>query len=71
MNDPKQEVERVIEEIKAGKIEPCKSWDYIRKLKDSYVEQINEQSWHSYIGNKFQTVIHAILKGYVKRLKGK
>jgi len=69
MNDPKQEVERVIEEIKAGKIEPYKSWDYIRKLKDSYVEQINEQSWHSYIGNKFQSVIHAILKGYVKRLK--
>lgn len=69
MRDPKQEVERVIEDIKSGKIEPHKSWDLIRRLKEQYVEQINEQSWHSYIGNKFQAVIHAILKGYVKRLK--
>lgn len=69
MDDPKQEVESIIEDIKSGKTEPHKSWDLIRSMKDQYVQQINEQSWHSYIGNKFQAVIHAILKGYVKKLK--
>jgi len=71
VSDPKKEVESVIEDIKSGKIDPHKSWDLIKSLKKQYVEQINEQSWHSYIGNRFQAVIHAILKGYVKRLKDK
>ncbi len=69
MSDPKKEVISVIEDIQSGRIEPHKAWDRIRGLKDQYVQQYNEQSWHSYVGNRFQAVIHAILRGYVKRLK--
>lgn len=69
MENPKQEIEALIKNIKDGKVPSHKTWETIMSLKDDYVEQLGEQSWHSYIGNKFQGVIFAVLKGYVKRLK--
>lgn len=78
MSDPKQKVVRVIDRIERGEIAPEKAWDEIRNLKDEYVELLTryhpriknaEQSWHTFIGNKFQQLIYSILKGYVDKLK--
>jgi len=69
MSDPKQEVEDLIQDIKSGSIEPHTSWERVRGLKDRYVQQNSEQSWHTFIGNRFQALIHAILQGYVKMLR--
>jgi len=71
MDDIKQKVENLILDIQQGKIPPEKAWDEIKKLKESYVQEYSEQSWHVYIGNKFQYVIYSILKGYFNRLKSK
>jgi type II restriction enzyme len=71
MSDAKQRVLNLISEIEKGKIPPEKAWDEIKKLKELYVRQYSEQSWHVYIGNKFQRVVYSILKGYFNRLKSK
>jgi len=71
MVDVKKNVEKLIFEIEKGKIPPEKAWDKIRKLKELYVKNYSEQSWHSYIGNKFQNIVYSILKGYFNRLKSK
>jgi len=69
MTDAKQSIENLIFEIEKGKIPPEKALDKIKELKESYVKEYSEQSWHVYIGNKFQNIIHSILKGYFNRLK--
>jgi len=80
MSDPKQKVVEVIERIERGEIAPERAWGEIRNLKNEYVERLTkyhpsikdaEQSWHTFIGNKFQQLIYSILKGYVDRLKSK
>jgi len=71
MVDAKKNVEKLIFEIEKGKIPPEKAWDKIKKLKELYVKNYSEQSWHSYIGNKFQNIVYSILKGYFNRLKSK
>lgn len=80
MSDPKQKVVEVIDRIEKGEIAPDKAWTEIRNMKDEYVELLTkyhpkiknaEQSWHTFIGNKFQQMIYSILKGYVNRLKSK
>ena len=71
MVDVKKNVEKLIFEIEKGKIPPEKAWDKIKKLKELYVKNYSEQSWHSYIGNKFQNIVYSILKGYFNRLKSK
>lgn len=63
MVDVKKNVEKLIFEIEKGKIPPEKAWDKIKKLKELYVKNYSEQSWHSYIGNKFQNIVYSILKG--------
>ena len=69
MADAKQRVNNLILEIEKGSIEPKEAWSKIKELKEVYVQQYSEQSWHVYIGNKFQNVIHSILTGYFNRLK--
>lgn len=69
MNNAKQRVLNLISEIEKGKIPPEKAWDEIRKLKELYVVQYSEQSWHKFIGDIFQLVVYSILKGYINRLK--
>jgi type II restriction enzyme len=71
MVSAKEHIDNLINDIESGKINPSKSWNLIKNFKDQYVTEISEQSWHVYIGNKFQKVIHAIIKGYIKRLKHK
>ncbi|MEM2704730.1 MAG: BsaWI family type II restriction enzyme [Candidatus Bathyarchaeia archaeon] len=69
MVNAKQKVESLILEIEKGNIDPMDAWNKIKKLKKTYVQQYSEQSWHVYIGNRFQKVIYSILKGYFNRLK--
>lgn len=78
MSDPKRKVDAVIDRIEKGEIAPDKAWNKIRNMKDEYVALLTkyyphiknaEQSWHTYIGNKFQQLMYTILKGYVEKLK--
>jgi type II restriction enzyme len=71
MSDPKQALQKLISDIEAGKIAPNELWNYIQKSKEEYVSRFGQQSWNNRIGNGFQKVIHAILKGYIRRLKDK
>jgi len=69
MSDPKQIINDLIQRIVKGGVAPDKAWDEIRKFKDEYVEALrkrypdkdSEQSWHAFIGNKFQTLVYSIL----------
>ena len=69
MNDPKLKIEALIADIDAGKIAPALGMDSISRLKEEYIKQRNSQSWNSYIGKRFQGIIHAILKGYAKKIR--
>lgn len=71
MSDVKSEIEEIISHIGDGVLSPYKVWDLIKELKNEYVEQYSEQSWHVYIGNKFQNVVHALIKSRLKELKNR
>jgi len=75
--DPRRLIEELIMRIKKGDIAPETAWNAIKSAKEYYIRNIRnftnvrdaEQSWHSYIGNKFQELIYEILKRYVEQLK--
>ncbi len=75
--DPRKKIDNLISQVKTGELPPETAWDEIQKLKDEYIEVLRqihpdkdlEQSWHGYIGNKFQKVIYSITKGYLLKLK--
>ncbi|OYT45606.1 hypothetical protein B6U84_01955 [Candidatus Bathyarchaeota archaeon ex4484_40] len=69
MTDIKKKINDLILEIERGNIDPKEAWRKIRELKNVYTKQYSEQSWHVYIGNKFQNIIYSTLKGYFNRLK--
>lgn len=69
MEPIKEEIEAIIRQISSGSIPATESWSYVQNLKDRYVQEINEQSWHAFIGNKFQQLVHAILTGHIKSLQ--
>ena len=69
MVDPKQAIITLLTNIENGKIPAEKAWDEIKTLKEEYVRQLNQQSWNSFVGHRFQGMIHSILKGYVKGIK--
>jgi len=77
VNDPRKKIDTLLTHIKTGKVEPDKAWGSIHELKDEYIEILGkiypnknlEQSWHTFIGRKFQDVIYSIIKGYLRKLK--
>lgn len=72
LEDIKKAVEDLLGEVQKGETEPTKThlvWEEMKKCKDAYVEQHSEQSWHTFIGNCFQKLVYAILKGYFLKLK--
>lgn len=71
MSDTKEEVENLILKATEGEMSLLDAWDRIEKLKERYVDQYNEQSWHTFVGNKFQQAVLSNLKGYFVRLKRK
>lgn len=57
-----------------GEIQPSQAhevWKKISDFKDEYVNQINEQSWHTYIGNVFQRLVFIVLQKYISELSKK
>ena len=69
MRDPKLAIRDLIEGIESGKTPAGEAWGQIKETKEKYVAQLGQQSWNSFIGHRFQGVIHAILKSYVKKLR--
>jgi|BEDMetMinimDraft_2_1075160.scaffolds.fasta_scaffold00850_2 hypothetical protein len=69
MVDVKKDIEAIINKIKEGQIPPERAWLEIRKMKEMYVRRYSEQSWHSFIGSKFEEIIYSIIKGYLSRKK--
>lgn len=77
MSEPRKIIDNLLRKIEEGVVAPDKAWDEIRKLKDEYIKASRkrypdkdpEQSWHVFIGNKFQKLVYFILKGYVTKLK--
>jgi len=69
MVDPKQAIINLLANIEQGTVPAENAWDEIKTLKEEYVSQLNQQSWNSFIGHRFQGMIHSILKGYIKRIK--
>lgn len=77
MSDHRDLINDIIRKISQGDIAPDKAWSTIRSLKDKYIEICEslhpdkdaEQSWHVFIGNSFQNLVYAILKGYFANLK--
>jgi hypothetical protein len=69
MNDPKENINTLLSSIESGEIPANKAWGTIQKLKVEYVKQLGQQSWNSFIGHRFQSMIHAILKGYVATIQ--
>lgn len=69
MRDPKLAIRDLIASIESGKTPAGEAWGQIKETKEKYVAQLGQQSWNSFIGHRFQGVIHAILKGYVKKLR--
>lgn len=79
MSEHRELINDVIRRISTGEIAPDKAWGTIRNLKGKYIETCErlhpdkdaEQSWHVFIGNSFQNLVYAILKGYFTNLKKK
>jgi len=80
MNDPKKNIENIIRDLEAGNKDPNQAWLEIKDLKKSYVENLKthhshikdpEQSWHSFIGRKFENIIKSILSAYLKEISKK
>jgi len=55
MVDVKKSVEKLIFEIEKGEIPPEKAWDEIKELKELYVKNYSEQSWHSCYFNRLKS----------------
>lgn len=70
--------EEIEEKLGRGEITLAEALEQMKALKKEYIENIRtdrphvknpEQSWHSFIGNKFQSLVLNTLKGYVQQLK--
>jgi len=74
MSKLKKRIEEIITQLKNRKIDFLTAWNEIKKLKDGYVEQKEvfksaEQSWHSFIGKKFQEMVHLTIKNFIEKEK--
>lgn len=80
MDNPKQKVQRIIKQIEERQIDVIKGWNEIKRLKEEYVANLNEhqpdlksseQSWHSFIGNKFERLVTSTIRAYINEIKEK
>lgn len=80
--NPKQEIENIIKRLEKAEVTPKEGWEEIKKLKDIYLHNLTshynniknpEQSWHSFIGNKFEfeKVVKSIINAYFEQMKEK
>jgi hypothetical protein len=69
MTDTKQAIITLISQIEDGTIPPEKAWGQIKRLKKEYVAEYNQSSWNSFIGHRFEGLVHSILKVYAQKNK--
>ncbi|HCJ67106.1 MAG TPA: hypothetical protein DHV62_07230 [Elusimicrobia bacterium] len=78
ITDPKQKVREIIKKVEEGEIDPKDGWDEIKRFKDEYVSNLikhyphlksAEQSWHSFIGNKFESIVGSLISAYIRNAK--
>jgi len=70
----KKRIEEIIKQMEKGKIDFLTAWNEIKKMKNEYVGQKDafksaEQSWHSFIGKKFQKMVHITIKNFIEKEK--
>jgi len=68
MMDAKSRIEALLEQIVGGEVPAGEAWPRIQGLKEEYVKERGQQSWNSFVGHRFESMIVAILAGYFKRL---
>ncbi len=75
-----EKIEEIEKKLGKGEITLAEALRQIKELKNEYLVHIKkvkphlkdpEQSWHSFIGKKFQELVFNTLKGYLKILKKK
>jgi len=67
-SDAIKAIEEMLSKVQSGEIplnQAHEVWKKISQYKDDYVNQINEQSWHTYAGNAFQRLVFNILQKYI------
>ena len=67
-SDAIKAIEEMLSKVQRGEIplnQAHEVWKKISRFKDDYVNQINEQSWHTYAGNAFQRLVFTILQKYI------
>lgn len=77
MSEHREIINDIIRKISEGSMQPGKAWNIVQERKSKYIETCRkvhpnkdaEQSWHVFIGNQFQNLVYAILKGYFANLK--
>lgn len=69
MNAPKSEIETLIGRIIAGELSPKEGWKIVKLQKDWYVKMHSEQSWHQYIGDKFEDMAYKLISNRIGELK--
>lgn len=78
MSDPKRKVLKIIQQIEDGQVDPTKGWNEIKRLKEEYISNLSkhhpkiksaEQSWHSFIGNKFEKLVNSTVRAYINKMK--
>jgi len=72
--------EEIESKLERGEITLAEALAQMKDLKEEYIKKIKvdrphindpEQSWHAFIGNKFQRLVLNTLKGYVQQLRKK
>jgi len=69
MNAPHSEIATLIGRIIAGELSPKEGWKIVKLQKDWYVKMHSEQSWHQYIGDKFEDMAYKLISNRIGELK--
>ncbi len=69
-----EKFEKIEKELNRGEITLSAALERMRSLKNEYISEKSsvknpEQSWHSFIGRKFQSLIFSALKGEIQKLR--
>jgi len=67
----KKVILELLDQVKTGEVAPNEAhliWDKIYGYKETYIKNINSQSWNAFIGGVFEDLIYYILKNYIVQL---
>ncbi len=66
LNGIKLEIVELIDQIRSGAIPADAGWTAIQRLKARYLEEWDGQSWNSFVGKRFEGLVHGLVKGYIQ-----